>query len=254
MIKSGLVSITFRKLSPEEVVALVSKAGLDGIEWGGDIHVPHGNTKRAAKVRKMTLDAGLAVAAYGSYYKVGHEEDSAPFESVVASAVELGAPTIRVWAGAKGSAEADDEYRSLIVHDSQRIADLAGKAGITVSYEFHPNTLTDTNESTVKLLQEVANENIRTYWQPPSKWEVEHSLEGLQAISLWLTNVHAYYCDKETGESLPLADGKDAWGRYLPTVAALDGEHYVMLEFVKDNSPEVFLADAATLKNWLQNQ
>ncbi len=251
MIKSGLVSITFRKLSPEEVVALVSKAGLDGIEWGGDIHVPHGDTKRAAEVRKMTADAGLAVAAYGSYYKVGHEEDSVPFEAVVATAVELGAPTIRVWPGAKGSADADDEYRSLVVSESQRIADLAGKAKITVSYEFHPNTLTDTNESALKLLQEVAHENIRTYWQPPSKWEPDLCLEGLNAVSPWLTNVHAYYWDKTTGEHLTLAEGQDAWKRYLPVVAALEAEHYVMLEFVKDNSPEVFLTDAATLKGWL---
>ncbi len=252
MIKSGLVSITFRKLSAKEIIDLVAQAGLDGIEWGGDIHVPHGDTKRAAEVRKMTTDAGLTVAAYGSYYKVGHKADPVPFEAVVDTAVELGAPTIRVWPGKKGSEDADDEYRSGVVQDSQRIADLAGKAGMTVSYEFHPNTLTDTNESALKLMEEVAHENIRTYWQPPSEWEPDHCLEGLQTISPWLTNVHAYYCDKETGESLPLADGKNAWSRYLPTIAALDGEHYVMLEFVKDSSPDVFLKDATTLKNWLQ--
>ncbi|MCD4699512.1 MAG: sugar phosphate isomerase/epimerase [Phycisphaerae bacterium] len=251
MIKSGLVSVTLRQLSPEEIVDLVAEAGLDGIEWGGDIHVPHGDTKRAGEVRKMTADAGLTVAAYGSYYKVGHEKDSIPFKSVVDTAVELGAPTIRVWPGKKGSADVADEYRSLVVQDSQRIADLAARAGITVSYEFHPNTLTDTNESTVKLLEEVANDNIRTYWQPPSELEVEHSLEGLRAISPWLTNVHTYYCDKETGESLPLAEGEDAWDRYLPIIAETDGEHYVMLEFVRDNCPEAFLADAATLKGWL---
>ncbi len=252
MIKSGLVSVTFRKLSPEEIVALVAQAGLDGIEWGGDIHVPHGDVKRAGEVRKMTADAGLAVAAYGSYYKVGHEEASVPFESVVATAVELGAPTIRVWAGAKGSADADDEYRGLVVRDSQRIADLAKKAGMTVSYEFHPGTLTDTNESALKLLEEVAHENIRTYWQPQSKWEVEHCLEGLQAISPWLTNVHAYYWDKTTGERLTLADGEKVWKRYLPIIARTGREHYVMLEFVRDDCPEVFLTDAATLKSWLE--
>ncbi len=43
MIKSGLVSITFRQLTCEQIVDLVSKAKLDAIEWGGDIHVPHDN-------------------------------------------------------------------------------------------------------------------------------------------------------------------------------------------------------------------
>ena len=253
MIKSGLVSVTFRKLSPEEIVDLVAQAGLNGIDWGGDIHVPHGDVKRAGEVRKMTADAGLAVAAYGSYYKVGHEEDSVPFESVVATAVELGAPTIRVWAGAKGSADVDDGYRGLIVSESQRIADIAAEAGMTVSYEFHECTLTDTNESTVNLLREVARENIRTYWQPPSKREVDYCAEGLQTVLPWLTNVHAYYCDKASGKSLPLAEGEEAWKRYLPIIARTGREHYVMLEFVKDNSPEVFLKDAVTLKGWLQN-
>lgn len=39
-IKTGMTSVTFRKKSAENVIALVKEAGLDGIEWGGDIHVP----------------------------------------------------------------------------------------------------------------------------------------------------------------------------------------------------------------------
>jgi len=68
MIFPGLVSITFRKLSPEQIIELVRKAGLSGIEWGGDIHVPHGDIARAKEVKSMTKEAGLRVAVYGSYY------------------------------------------------------------------------------------------------------------------------------------------------------------------------------------------
>ena len=66
MITTGLLSVTFRKLTPPEIVGLVRQAGLAGIEWGGDIHVPHGNLDRAREVRQMTLDAGITIAAYGS--------------------------------------------------------------------------------------------------------------------------------------------------------------------------------------------
>ena len=45
MIESGLVSITFRKLTVEKIIELVKEAGLQGIEWGGDVHVPHDNTE-----------------------------------------------------------------------------------------------------------------------------------------------------------------------------------------------------------------
>ena len=35
MLIPGLVSITFRPLSPREIVDLVAEAGLKAIEWGG---------------------------------------------------------------------------------------------------------------------------------------------------------------------------------------------------------------------------
>ena len=110
--RSGLVSITFRKLSPAQIVDLVCRAGLEGIEWGGDVHVPHGEVARAREVGRITSDAGLAVASYGSYYRAGHGE-GAPFETILQTAAELKAPLIRVWAGIKGSADADadDKYR-----------------------------------------------------------------------------------------------------------------------------------------------
>ena len=65
-IKTGLVSITFRKKSPEEVVALVCDAGLDAIEWGGDIHAPHGDLAKAREIREMCDSRGIAIPSYGS--------------------------------------------------------------------------------------------------------------------------------------------------------------------------------------------
>ena len=68
-INAGLVSITFRDLSPEEVVQVAVENGLEGIEWGGDVHVPHGNLAVAKKVARQTAEGGLKVASYGSYYR-----------------------------------------------------------------------------------------------------------------------------------------------------------------------------------------
>src|SRR5207249_324086 len=111
-----------RKLSPAEIISLTQRAGLRSIEWGGDIHVPAGNLACAADVRRQTEDAGLSVSAYGSYYRVGQTE---PFEPVLESAVALGAPTIRVWAGNIASSQADPQYRALVIRESRRIATLA---------------------------------------------------------------------------------------------------------------------------------
>lgn len=249
MIHSGLVSITFRQLSPREIVDLVVRAGLAGIEWGGDIHVPHGDLRRAREMRRMTQDAGLQVAAYGSYYRV-ERDDPAPFEPVLATAVELGAPVVRVWAGTRGSAEADAAYRAGVVALSRRIADVAVSAGVTVAYEFHAGTLTDTNDSARNLLEAVAHDNVKSYWQPPRGSEVAYNLDGLDAVFPWLLHAHVFSWGA-AGERLPLVDGEAGWMQYLRKIASSGRDHFAMLEFVQDDAPESFLRDAATLKQWL---
>lgn len=250
MLHSGLCSITFRQLSAEEIVGLVAKTGVEGIEWGGDVHVPHGDTDRAAEVRAMTVDAGVRVASYGSYYRVGHEEPVA-FERVLDSAVALQTPLVRVWAGKQGSAAADEAYWTLLVNESRRIADLAQQAGIAVAYEFHANTLTDSNESALKLLRAVDHANVKSYWQIMTARPREYNLDGLRSLMPWLTNVHAFHWGADNSRR-PLAPGEEAWRQYLVIAAEAAGEHWVMLEFVKDNTPEQFLEDGRTLRRWIE--
>jgi sugar phosphate isomerase/epimerase len=254
MIHSGLVSITFRQLTPAEIVALVVQGGLEGIEWGGDVHVPHGDVDRALQVRQMTLDAGLAIPAYGSYYRVGHEEPC-PFEAVLESAMALGTTTVRVWAGKLGSEQADAAYRGRVIEDSRRIADLAAEAGVSVAYEFHGGTLTDTNDAARALLEAVAHHNVLSYWQPPRGATVPYCLAGLDAVLPWLCHVHAFTWrllpDGKSVERLPLAEGEDPWLQYLAKAATAERDIYAEIEFVRDDAPERLLEDAAALVRWL---
>lgn len=249
MLHSGLVSITFRQLSPQEIIQLVVQTGLEGIEWGGDVHVPHGNLTRAREVRRMTAEAGLRTAAYGSYYRAGHE-DSGPFAAVLETALELEAPLIRVWAGVQGTDTADAAYFERVVEDSRRIAELSAQAGMSIAYEFHTQTLTDTNEAARKLLK-AAHEHIASYWQPPRYSTVEYNLAGIASVLPWLQHIHVFNWHVKTGERLLLAEAEQNWLRYLKSVAATGHEHFALLEFVKDDAPEIFLRDAATLKQWL---
>ncbi len=250
MIRTGLVSITFRQLAPREIVDLVAAAGLEGIEWGGDVHVPHGEVGLAGDVGRMTRQAGLDVAAYGSYYRAGEQTES--FEPVLDAAVALEAPLIRVWAGHRASAEADDAFRAAVVEDSRRIADLAAGAGVRIAYEYHGRSLTDTNDSAVALLRDVAHENVRCYWQAPRALMTAECLDGLDAITPWLSNVHVFSWHPETGDRLPLAAGEQWWAEYLPRIASVVGDRWALLEFVRDNDPQNFPADAQTLRQWLE--
>src|SRR5699024_7653058 len=128
MIRPGLCSVTFRALEVPTVVRLAAEAGLERIEWAGDVHVPPGDLVAARRARELTEQAGLSVASHGSYlrFEGADEEVRAEGEAVLAAARELGAPRIRVWAGSADSADVPSPERAHIVRRLQEFADLAG--------------------------------------------------------------------------------------------------------------------------------
>ncbi|GAB3448087.1 sugar phosphate isomerase/epimerase family protein [Actinophytocola sediminis] len=231
----GLVSVTFRQLSVPEIVALVAAAGLRAVEWGGDVHVQDRAAARETAAR--CADAGIEVAAFGSYYRAGA---GAPFDDWLATAVALGAPRIRIWAGELGSAREPD--RRGVVADIARVAALAATEGVTICLEYHANTLTDTLESTVDLLAEVPA--VRPYWQPPIGVSAADALTQARTLAPVTAHVFAW---SDTGARLPLAAGEPLWTPVLSTME--DG--YALLEFVRDDDPAAFAEDAATLLGWL---
>lgn len=250
MLQTGLVSVSFRNLTPQEIVKLASQAGLQGIEWGADVHVPPGNIETARAVRKLTQDAGLAVFAYGSYYRPG-EHSVEDFEPVLASARALGAPVVRVWAGAKWSWRADEAYVQKVIEDTRAICDMAARENITISYEYHGWTLTDNRFSATQVHQEIGRENMALYWQPNFCLTKEENLLALRMVLPRMRDVHVFYwgCPEIR---LPLEDGADLWRELIGIIRTDKKPHRLMLEFFKDNSPEQFLKDAQTLKKLVQ--
>lgn len=247
----GLVSITFRKLAPAEVVSLVRKAGLACIEWGGDVHVPHGDLARAAEVRKQTVDAGLQTAAYGSYYRAGSGQPPA-FDAVLETAVALGAPVIRVWAGVKGSAESTSADRAAVAADLRRIGMQAQAAGVRVALEWHGNTLTDTLDSSLRLLDDTGlpPAALGCYWQPHVGMAPAACRAELPRILPRLAHLHVFQW--RVHDRLPLADGAAVWPDYFREAAASGRDHAAMLEFVRNDSSDQFLADARALLDMLR--
>jgi len=247
MFLPGLVSITFRKLSPSEIVALSVRCGLRGIEWGGDVHVPHGDMERALEVRNLTHAAGLRTAAYGSYYRMGKNTDA--FAGIVDTALALETGIIRVWAGTCGSAETTGEDRGRIVADGQRIAALAANAGLKIAVEWHGNTLTDTAESAGTLFREIAHPNFLCYWQPRGALSVEANLLELETARPYAVGWHVFHWEKD-GARCPLGDGMDVWRAYFAAAPDLAGR-YALLEFVQGDEPEQLMRDAAVLRKIL---
>ncbi len=250
--QSGLVSITFRKLSPGEIIQLMVEHQLVGVEWGGDVHVPPGDLENAQRVGAATRDAGLTVAAYGSYYRCLPNPEQTP-SAVVDTAQALGAPLIRVWAGNEGSAGIAPEKRAKVTANLSVLVNLAEKVGIKVALEFHAKTLTDDIGSTIDLLKAIDHPNLGTLWQPPKGMSFEEAKEGLESILPWLCNLHVFSWTLDAdGKTIrhPLAQAADRWPAYL-AAAKSASPAFAMLEFVREDSTEQFAEDAALLNQWL---
>jgi 3-dehydroshikimate dehydratase len=248
-VRTGLVSVTFRQLSADEVVDVAAKAGLAAIEWGGDVHVPLGNLVTARRVKAMCEDRGLAIAAYGSYLRAG-SVDREEMRSAVATAEALGAPRIRVWAGNVGTAQAGVGDRMAVTRGLGELADVAAGSGVEIALEFHRNTLTDEVDSTITLLLDVGAPNLKTYWQPPVDLDDAQCLEQLEALMPWLSTVHVFSW-WPSNTRLPLAARESLWRRVLDRLAADPREINALLEFVADDSPEQLAKDAADLHSWV---
>lgn len=246
MLKSGLVSITFRALGPSEIIALAVDGGLACIEWGGDVHVPHGDSARAQAVGAQTRSAGLQVISYGSYYRLGHREP-VDFPAVLETAIALQAPTIRVWAGRQGSDKADADYRARVIADAERITRMAADAGCEIALEYHRNTLTDSCEATLRLIEAVGAPTLQSYWQPIVDRSAADNLADLCRLLPHLLHVHVFHWAGR--ERLSLTAGREDWQAYLRAATGSGRSHGALLEFVANDQPAQFFEDARTLHN-----
>jgi sugar phosphate isomerase/epimerase len=183
------------------------------------------------------------------------EGEGLSFQQVLTSARLLDAPTIRVWAGRTGSAETTPERRAVVVADALRIADLAAREQRTIALEYHSGTLTDSADSVALLMRELAHPAIRFMWQPAPDRQPECHLPELKLVLPRLANLHVYQWTRNGPDILrhPLAGGTAVWPDYLAAARSTGTAHWALLEYVRDDSPEQFLRDAATLRSWLIN-
>ncbi len=238
----GLCSVTFRNLSPTQIIALCKQNGVTCIEWGGDIHVPTGDIATAQAVGALTRERGLTTPSYGSYFRCEATQD---FQAVSATAQALGAKIIRIWAG-KRDAEAfsQKEYQNL-VQTVKTCADIAQARGQILAFEHHFGTYCNNAKNTLRLLRDINRENVKTYWQP-AYWVGDDTfaidMQAIGQLKARIVGVHVYAW--QGFQRLPLAAAKQNWLAYKKLI----GDNNYFLEFVKDDDTANFAPDCKTLK------
>ncbi len=246
----GLVSISFRRYSVDEILDACQKAGLALIEWGSDVHVPAGNAPIADEVAAKTAAAGLRTVAYGSYFRLG-QHTPAEFAPYIDSAKRLGAKVIRVWGGIKGSAKMSEEERARLIADARAIADMAADAGLIVTLECHGDTVTDHVDSGIAFYEEVNHPALRAYWQPNQFHDEAYNLAAAERYACLTECLHVFHWSATARH--PLSDGTAIWEKYLDMFReeAKTRDIGLLLEFMHDDRLETLAETAATLKGWI---
>lgn len=246
--RPGLCSVTFRQLTPEQIVVHAAEAGLEMIEWGGDVHVPSGDPERAAQVADATADAGLAVCSYGSYFRAGADE---PLTPILDSAEALGADRVRIWAGHVDSADATPEQYAEVVSRLRDAAAEASERGIGLALEYHRGTVADTPDATLRLLSDVDSPALSTYWQPSVGAADAVALAEFDALAAHTSAVHVFSWWPRA-ERLRLHQRGALWQALFAAASAVPAPpRDALLEFVPDDDPALLAAEAATLRGWL---
>lgn len=239
----GFTSVTFRNKSPEEIITLAKITGAQCIEWGTDVHV--GDVRTAKEVAAKCADEGIAINSLGSYYKAGI---SAPegFEGFCEIARTLGAGVIRIWAGDTGSLFLTADGLKRLVADTRRIEKIAQAYSLVPTFEFHPNTFFDKGSTAMSFLKNSTNGLAKSYWQPSYRGA---DIKNLNAILPEVKNIHMFYWEKLGTERCLLSKGEERLREFASIIKQSSFSGDVLLEFVKDDSTDNFVADMKLLKD-----
>lgn len=244
--KTGLTSVSFRKLSVDEVIALAKESGVDGIEWGSDVHVPESDIEGAKDIASKTRGAGLEVLSYGSYFFLGEGKEFLPF---IKAALAMDTHTIRIWGGKKERWELSDEEYSALVEETRSIGSLASEYGVTVALEYHGHSITASAEDAVKFVRDVNSPAIKLYWQSIIGRAHEDNLKDIDIVAPYLVNVHVFNYIDGKQELLETGNGLAEWRAYAQRISEIPGDRAFITEFCKGGLAESFLADAKALNS-----
>ncbi len=237
----GLVSVSFRGKTPEEILPAAKAAGLSSIEWGSDVHAPCADISNLERIAKLQKEQGIACSSYGTYFRIGVNATK-EIEPYIAAAKVLGTDILRLWCGDKGSAKYTDAERESLLCECIALAEIAKAQGVKLCMECHINTYTDTKESALWLMQSVNSPYFRMYWQPNQFVSAEENLAYARLLAPYAEHIHVFHWLGK--EKFPLQCGMEVWRQYL---ACFDGERTLLLEFMPDGKIESLPTEADTL-------
>ncbi|NLO73929.1 MAG: sugar phosphate isomerase/epimerase [candidate division WS1 bacterium] len=260
----ALCSISHREKLLEYVLDLARDLGFEAIEiWGREPHINERfDENRTQAARRMIEERQLAIAALGSYVVFGpsrtRPEELVELEDVLHTARCLRCPLVRVWASDVGAAEASRTLWDRTVGEIQEACDRAQRLGIVLAADMHDDTLTDTGESALRLLEAVERDNFRLSFHISGRPREETPEERLEAVCSHVVHVQVQNFssliegEAERPRRASIADGLVDWYPLLERLAEGGYRGYHALAFAAcegDGKREALAQDLHYLKS-----
>lgn len=242
MFNIGLVSVTFRQLSPEEIIALMKENDIFVVEWGSDVHAPQNDIKKLEQIAELQKEYGIKCSSYGTYFRVGTTPIE-ELESYIKAAKILGTDVLRIWCGDKDSEDYSDEEKQMLFEECKKLSLIAEQNEVILGLECHGWTYTNRLSSALEIMEAVNSESFKMYWQPNQFRTYEENLEYAEKIAKYTVNIHVFNWDGE--DKFPLIEAKTKWQEYLKKFS---GNENLLLEFMPDGKPESLTTEYAALK------
>ena len=123
---------------------------------------------------------------------------------------------------------------------------MAAEKGMTVAFEYHHGTLTDTAASALALVRGVDEPNCRLYWQPEFAKPQALILSDLELVAPYVDLCHVFTWNPDHSRR-PLLDGEAVWRAYLSRVPSWE-DMPLLLEFVPGDDPALLAREAESLR------
>ncbi|MBQ8407357.1 MAG: sugar phosphate isomerase/epimerase [Clostridia bacterium] len=238
----GLVSVSFRKHTPTEILEAMTSAGLSQIEWGSDVHAPCDDQEKLTQIAALQKEYGVCCSSYGTYFRLG-ETPIEKLTQYIDAAKILGTRILRLWCGNKSGADMTAEERAALLTQCKSAAAIAEENDVILCMECHKMTFTERLEDTLTLMETVNSPCFRMYWQPFQWQEAKENEVIARAIAPYCEHIHVFHW-KGT-QRFSLNDGIDEWRAYLKPFSA---PRTLLLEFMPDDMLSSLSTEAAALR------
>lgn len=180
MIRTALSSSALIGAGIDQVLETATAAGVHGVEWTADGFLEPGDIDAAGTAMMATLRAGLSTVSYATLFRAGLHARAA-FGKALATARELNAPVLRLWAAPRGSFIAADNAAFLDV--ARSLGDEAGPLGVTLCFGIERTTILDSCKTAAALMSTVDHPFVKLAWEPPDGVPFDDVMEAFSSAS-----------------------------------------------------------------------